>query len=428
MPTGAPPASFVTTGFQRLGVAVTDLDAAVTRADRARRRGLERRAGAQARERRVRPPRDGQRPRRHRGRADRGQGPAAVVRRGWRAPTSNIRSLLSRARVHRGRPLRARAGRRRAPAHRRAGRVRRSDARGAGWRRGAPHPRRLPHAGSRCRAAARREHARHVAAGVARRRSRPLVRAAGRARCRNDLTAGRDGDGAGPAGAALRLLRAVPTAKCSSSSNSRSERVPARVLRPAGRGAGHRVLRVPAVRHPHRRRRDRRGRRALRGAGCRRRRPRPHELVGVALPDVTRPPHGPRHERGGARGEPAGGRAGRARPERGPGAPVRGRHVRRRDVLRLGRLPHPIRSRCSAKSRACRPSRADGSCARSPTVSSRRRPCAGWLMADDDTHMRDRQRATSRAAGGFAPAESKRCTPLDHRGDPLYAVWATVRD
>jgi len=31
-PIGAPPASFVTTGFQRLGVAVTDLDAAVTRA------------------------------------------------------------------------------------------------------------------------------------------------------------------------------------------------------------------------------------------------------------------------------------------------------------------------------------------------------------------------------------------------------------
>ena len=32
-PTGAPPASFVTTGFQRLGVAVTDIDEAVTRAE-----------------------------------------------------------------------------------------------------------------------------------------------------------------------------------------------------------------------------------------------------------------------------------------------------------------------------------------------------------------------------------------------------------
>ena len=32
LPTGTPPASFVTTGFQRLGVAVTDIDEAVGRA------------------------------------------------------------------------------------------------------------------------------------------------------------------------------------------------------------------------------------------------------------------------------------------------------------------------------------------------------------------------------------------------------------
>ena len=31
LPTGAPPASFVTTGFQRLGVTVTDIDEAVER-------------------------------------------------------------------------------------------------------------------------------------------------------------------------------------------------------------------------------------------------------------------------------------------------------------------------------------------------------------------------------------------------------------
>ena len=43
-PSGAPPASFVTTGFQRLGIAVTDIDAAVQRASAGRRRDLERRA------------------------------------------------------------------------------------------------------------------------------------------------------------------------------------------------------------------------------------------------------------------------------------------------------------------------------------------------------------------------------------------------
>ena len=49
----------------------------------------------------------------------------------------------------------------------------------------------------------------------------------------------------------------------------------------------------------------------------------------------------------------------------------------------------------------------------------------GWLLADDESHMRIVTDYFGRA-GGFAPAESKRCTPLDHRGDPLYAVWGVV--
>ena len=48
------------------------------------------------------------------------------------------------------------------------------------------------------------------------------------------------------------------------------------------------LLRRAPARHPHRRRRHRRGRRALRGARDRRRRARPHELVGVALPHTPR--------------------------------------------------------------------------------------------------------------------------------------------
>jgi SAM-dependent methyltransferase len=50
----------------------------------------------------------------------------------------------------------------------------------------------------------------------------------------------------------------------------------------------------------------------------------------------------------------------------------------------------------------------------------------GWLMADDAAHMRIVADYFA-SAGTFAPVASKRCTPLDHRGDPLYAVWASVR-
>ena len=45
------------------------------------------------------------------------------------------------------------------------------------------------------------------------------------------------------------------------------------------------------------------------------------------------------------------------------------------------------------------------------------------LMADDELHMRIVTDYFGRA-GGFAPAESKRCTPRDHRGDPLLkSTW-----
>ena len=71
-----------------------------------------------------------------------------------------------------------------------------------------------------------------------------------------------------------------------------------------------------------------------------RRRARPHELVGLALPRAARSAHGARHERRRARGEPAGEGVGRARPQRRPGPAVRRRRVRPRDVLRVGRLPH----------------------------------------------------------------------------------------
>jgi SAM-dependent methyltransferase len=51
----------------------------------------------------------------------------------------------------------------------------------------------------------------------------------------------------------------------------------------------------------------------------------------------------------------------------------------------------------------------------------------GWLMADDDAHMGIVGEYFARA-GKFAPAASKRCTPLGHRGDPLFAVWAAAAD
>src|SRR5262249_44332592 len=50
----------------------------------------------------------------------------------------------------------------------------------------------------------------------------------------------------------------------------------------------------------------------------------------------------------------------------------------------------------------------------------------GWLISDDNAHMQI-VAEYFRRAGGFAAANARTCTRLDHRGDPLYAVWATVR-
>ncbi|MGH8977050.1 MAG: class I SAM-dependent methyltransferase [Acidimicrobiia bacterium] len=49
----------------------------------------------------------------------------------------------------------------------------------------------------------------------------------------------------------------------------------------------------------------------------------------------------------------------------------------------------------------------------------------GWLFAEGDAHQ-EIVSGYFAGAGGFAPAERRLCTPLDHRGDPLYAVWAAV--
>jgi SAM-dependent methyltransferase len=48
----------------------------------------------------------------------------------------------------------------------------------------------------------------------------------------------------------------------------------------------------------------------------------------------------------------------------------------------------------------------------------------GWLHADDATRCRI-VTAYFAASGSFAEPSVDRRTPLDHRGDPLYAVWAT---
>jgi SAM-dependent methyltransferase len=50
----------------------------------------------------------------------------------------------------------------------------------------------------------------------------------------------------------------------------------------------------------------------------------------------------------------------------------------------------------------------------------------GWLGTDDRTHM-EIVAAYFEAAGGFTAATRRDCTPPQHRGDPLYAVWAAVR-
>ena len=47
----------------------------------------------------------------------------------------------------------------------------------------------------------------------------------------------------------------------------------------------------------------------------------------------------------------------------------------------------------------------------------------GWLYASDQGRC-EIVREYFRVAGGWGPAEVRRCTPADHRGDPLFAVWA----
>jgi ubiquinone/menaquinone biosynthesis C-methylase UbiE len=50
----------------------------------------------------------------------------------------------------------------------------------------------------------------------------------------------------------------------------------------------------------------------------------------------------------------------------------------------------------------------------------------GWLMTNDDAHcgiVRD----YFAQSGAFHDAVARRRTPLDHRGDPLFGVWARVR-
>jgi SAM-dependent methyltransferase len=50
----------------------------------------------------------------------------------------------------------------------------------------------------------------------------------------------------------------------------------------------------------------------------------------------------------------------------------------------------------------------------------------GWLLSDDAVHMEIVSEYFARA-DRYEPATARQCTPPDHRGDPLYAVWAHVR-
>jgi SAM-dependent methyltransferase len=49
----------------------------------------------------------------------------------------------------------------------------------------------------------------------------------------------------------------------------------------------------------------------------------------------------------------------------------------------------------------------------------------GWLVTDDLTHQAIVADYFARAEA-FAPATAQTRTPLEHRGDPLYAVWAAT--
>jgi SAM-dependent methyltransferase len=47
----------------------------------------------------------------------------------------------------------------------------------------------------------------------------------------------------------------------------------------------------------------------------------------------------------------------------------------------------------------------------------------GWLLTSDEQHL-DLVTEYFRRAGGWCDPNAERRTPLEHRGDPLYAVWA----
>jgi SAM-dependent methyltransferase len=50
----------------------------------------------------------------------------------------------------------------------------------------------------------------------------------------------------------------------------------------------------------------------------------------------------------------------------------------------------------------------------------------GWLVTDDETHLRIVEHYFG-AAGVYEPPIAQRRTPPEHPGDPLFAVWARVR-
>jgi SAM-dependent methyltransferase len=50
----------------------------------------------------------------------------------------------------------------------------------------------------------------------------------------------------------------------------------------------------------------------------------------------------------------------------------------------------------------------------------------GWLASSSDTHQRIVAEYYRRAAK-YEAAVARECTPTEHGGDPLYAVWASVR-
>lgn len=51
----------------------------------------------------------------------------------------------------------------------------------------------------------------------------------------------------------------------------------------------------------------------------------------------------------------------------------------------------------------------------------------GWLAADDEGHL-EIVREYFRQSRGWGAVTAQRRTPIDHRGDPLFAVWAERSD